>query len=110
MDKKQGRNLESQLEWYYVSTQTLVRIVVGFLVIAGLVAGGVFFFVKKDDTARRASQEIADAADALSRAKKQQDAPLLAARDRRGRREARATPAGTSRPDRTSARRGPPST
>ena len=77
MDKKQGRNLESQLEWYYVSTQTLVRIVVGFLVIAGLVAGGVFFFVKKDDTARRASQEIADAADALSRAKKQQDAPLL---------------------------------
>ena len=77
MDKKKGRDLESQLEWYYVSTQTLVRIVVGFLVIAGLVAAGVFFFVKKDDSARRASQEIADAADVLARAKKQQDAPLL---------------------------------
>ena len=77
MDKKQGRDLESQLEWYYVSTQTLVRIVVGFLVIAGLVAGGVFFFVKKDDSSRRAAQEIAEAEDALTRAKKQQDAPLL---------------------------------
>jgi hypothetical protein len=76
-DRKKGRNLESQLEWYYVSTQTLVRIVVGFLVVAGLVAGGVFFFVKRDDTSRRAAQEVADAEDALARAKKQQDAPLL---------------------------------
>lgn len=76
-DKKRGRDLESQLEWYYVSTQTLVRLVVGFLVIAGLVAGGVFLFVKRDDSARRAQQEVADAEDALSRAKKQQDAPLL---------------------------------
>ncbi len=76
-DKKTGRDLESQLEWYYVSTQTLVRIVVGFLVIAGLVAGGVFLFVKRDDSARRARHEVADAEDALSRAKKQQDAPLL---------------------------------
>jgi hypothetical protein len=77
MDNKKGRDLEVQLEWYYVSTQMLVRIVVGFLVIAGLVAGGVFFFVKRDDSARRAAQEIADAADVLSRAKNQQDAPLL---------------------------------
>jgi len=76
-DRKKGRNLESQLEWYYVSTQTIVRIVVGFLVVAGLVAGGVFFFVKRDDTSRRAQQEVADAEDALNRAKKQQDAPLL---------------------------------
>ncbi|HTS01823.1 MAG TPA: hypothetical protein VMN04_04815 [Thermoanaerobaculia bacterium] len=76
-DRKKGRDLESQLEWYYVSTQTLVRLVVGFLLVAGLVAGGVFFFVKRDDSARRARQEVADAEDALSRAKKQQDAPLL---------------------------------
>lgn len=76
-DRKQGRDLESQLEWYYVSTQTLVRLVVGLLVVAGLVAGGVFLFVKKDDTSRRARQEIAEAEDALGRAKKQQDAPLL---------------------------------
>ena len=76
-DSKKGRNLESQLEWYYVSTQTLVRIVAGFLVVAGLVAGGVFLFVKRDDSSRRARHEVADAEDALSRAKKQQDAPLL---------------------------------
>ncbi len=76
-DSKKGRDLESQLEWYYVSTQTLVRIVVGFLVVAGLVAGGVFLFVKRDDSSRRARHEVADAEDALSRAKKQQDAPLL---------------------------------
>jgi type II secretory pathway pseudopilin PulG len=76
-DRKKGRDLESQLEWYYVSTQTLVRIVVGFLVVAGLVASGVFFFVKRDDSARRARQEVADAEDALTRAKKQQDAGLL---------------------------------
>ena len=76
-DRKKGRNLESQLEWYYVSTQTIVRIVVGFLVVAGLVAGGVFFFVKRDDSTRRARQVVADAEDALSRAKKQQDAHLL---------------------------------
>lgn len=76
-DRKKGRDLESQLEWYYVSTQTLVRIVVGFLVVAGLVAASVFFFVKRDDSARRARQEVADAEDALARAKKQQDANLL---------------------------------
>jgi hypothetical protein len=76
-EKKKGRDLESQLEWYYVSTQTLVRLVAGVLVVAGLVAGGVFFFVKRDDSSRRARQEVADAEDALARAKKQQDAPLL---------------------------------
>lgn len=76
-DRKKGRNLESQLEWYYVSTQTLLRVLVGFLVVAALVAGGVFLFVKRDDSARRARQEVADADDALQRAKKQQDAPLL---------------------------------
>jgi hypothetical protein len=76
-DVKKGRDLESQLEWYYVSTQTLVRLVVGFFLVAGLVAGGVFFFVKRDDTSRRARQEVAEAEEALTRAKKQQDAPLL---------------------------------
>ncbi len=76
-DQKKGRRLEAQLEWYYVSTQTLVRIVLGFLLVAALVAGGVFLFVKRDDSSRRARQEIAEAEDALSRAKKQQDASLL---------------------------------
>src|SRR5450759_4804765 len=70
-------NLESQLEWYYVSTQTLVRILIGLVLLAAAIAGGVFFFVKRDETAARAKQAIAEADDALSRAREQKDAALL---------------------------------
>jgi hypothetical protein len=77
MPKKSPSNLESQLEWYYVSTQTLVRILIGILVLAGVIAGGIFFFLKRDETAVRAKQAIAEADDALVRARKQKDAALL---------------------------------
>ena len=77
MPKKVPSNLESQLEWYYVSTQTLVRILIGILVLAGAIAGGVFFFLKRDETAVRAKQAIAEADDALVRARQQKDAALL---------------------------------
>lgn len=77
MPKKSPSDLESQLEWYYVSTQTLVRILVAVLVLAGGIAGGVFFFMKRGETASRAKQEIARAEDALGRARKQKDAALL---------------------------------
>jgi hypothetical protein len=77
MPKKSPSDLESQLEWYYVSTETLVRILIGVLVLAAAIAGGVFFFMKRGESAGRAKQEIARAEDALSRARQQKDAGLL---------------------------------
>jgi len=77
MPKKSPSNLESQLEWYYVSTRTLVRTLIGILVLAGAIAGGVFFFLKRDETAVRAKKAIAEADDALVRARQQKDAALL---------------------------------
>ena len=77
MPKKTPSNLESQLEWYYVSNQTLVRILIGILVLAGAIAGGVFYFLKRDETAIRAKQAIAEADDALVRARQEKDAALL---------------------------------
>jgi hypothetical protein len=75
--KSSPSNLESQLEWYYVSTQTLVRIVIGVVVLAGGIALAINFFAKRDETAGRAKQAIAEADDALSRARKQKDASFL---------------------------------
>src|SRR5664280_2776216 len=77
MPKKSRSDLESQLEWYYVSTQTLVRVLIGILVLAGAIAGGIFFFLKRDETAVRAKQAIAEADDALVRARQQKDAAML---------------------------------
>jgi FecR protein len=77
MPKKSPSNLESQLEWYYVSTRTLVRTLIGILVLAGAIAGGVFFFLKRDETAVRAKKAIAEADEALVRARQQKDAALL---------------------------------
>ncbi len=78
MPKKTPSNLESQLEWYYVSTQTLVRILISIVVLAGVIAGGVFYFLKRDETAVRAKQAIAEADDSLVRARQQKDATLFA--------------------------------
>ena len=77
MPRKSPSDLESELEWYYVSTRTLVRILIGFILIAAAIAGGVLFFVKRDETAVRAKQAIAEADDALGRAREQKDAALL---------------------------------
>jgi FecR protein len=77
MPKKSSSNLESQLEWYYVSTQRLVRILIGVVVLGGAIAGGVIFYMKRDETAIRAKQAVAEADDALIRARQQKDAALL---------------------------------
>ena len=77
MPKKTSSDLESQLEWYYVSTQTLVRILIGVGLLGAAIAGGVVFFMKRDASASRAKQEIARAEDALSRARQQKDAALF---------------------------------
>src|SRR6266511_3708798 len=77
MPKKSPSDLESQLEWYYVSTRTLVRIVIGIVVLVAAIGGGVLFFLKRDETAVRAKQAIAEADDALIRARQQKDAALL---------------------------------
>src|ERR1035441_1303530 len=89
MPKKSRSNLESQLEWYYVSTQTLVRILIGILVLAGAIAGGIFFFLKRDETAVRAKQAIAEADDALHRGREHKEQ-----RERRRHRGRRQDPAG----------------
>lgn len=77
MPKKSASDLESQLEWYYVSTGTLVRILIGVALLGAVIAGGVFFFMKRDESAGRAKQEIGRAEDALARARQQKDASLL---------------------------------
>jgi type II secretory pathway pseudopilin PulG len=77
MSNKPRSDLESQLEWYYVSTQTLVRILIGVVVLGGLLTAGVFFFLKRDESAGRAKTAIAEAEDALSRARQQKDAALF---------------------------------
>ena len=77
MAKKTPSQLESQLEWYYISTQTLVRILIGVFVLAVGIAVGISFFAKRDESAGRAKQAIAEADDALARARQQKDAALL---------------------------------
>src|SRR5664279_939312 len=70
MPKKSPSDLESQLEWYYVSTETLVRILIGVVLLAAAIVGGVFFSMKRGESAGRAKQEIARAEDTLGEARR----------------------------------------
>ena len=75
MVKKDGRRYEVELDWYYISKDTVFRWVLIFLVAAAAVAGGVYFFVQRGaDVSRRAAREISQAEDLLVKARTLPDA------------------------------------
>ena len=58
--KKDGRRFEVELDWYYVSKETLWRWVLLLAGAAVLVSGGIYWWLNRgDDLAGRASREIA---------------------------------------------------
>jgi hypothetical protein len=64
--KKDGRRYEVELDWYYVSKETLWRWLLLLLGAAVLVSGGIYLFAHRtEDVEGRARREIAAAADLL---------------------------------------------
>jgi len=41
MAKKFGEDLESRLDWYYISRRGVYRVLAGFVAVAALVVGGI---------------------------------------------------------------------
>lgn len=75
MAKKQGRRLASELDWYYISSRSLTKVVVGFLLLTAAVVAGTYFIVHQDERdTKRAKQEIAEAERNLAEAKEHPDA------------------------------------
>ena len=68
--KKDGRRYEVELDWYYVSKETLWRWVLLLVGAALLVSAGIYWWLNRgDDLAGRASREIAAADDLLAKGK-----------------------------------------
>jgi hypothetical protein len=68
--KKDGRRFEVELDWYYVSKETIWRWVLLLLGAAVLVSGGVYWWLNRgEDVEGRARREIAAADDLLARAR-----------------------------------------
>ena len=66
--KKDGRRFEVELDWYYVSKETLWRWVLLLVGAAILVSAGVYWWLNRgDDLAGRASREIAAADELLAK-------------------------------------------
>ena len=66
--KKDGRRFEVELDWYYVSKETLWRWVLLLVGAAILVSGGAYWWLNRgDDLAGRASREIAAADELLAK-------------------------------------------
>ncbi|HQP88767.1 MAG TPA: hypothetical protein PLL76_21140, partial [Thermoanaerobaculia bacterium] len=60
--KQDGRRFEVELDWYYVSKETLWRWALVVLGAAVLVSAGVYFWLNRgEDVAGRARREIAAA-------------------------------------------------
>src|SRR5450432_2152426 len=80
MVKKKGREFESELDWYYISRHTLTKVIAGFVILAGLVAGGTWLLVYlRDDTAvQRANAAILEAEKALGDVRAMPDATRYA--------------------------------
>jgi FecR protein len=68
MVSKKGREFESQLDWYYISRHTLTKVIAGFVILAGLVAGGtwLFFYLRDDSAVQKANAAILEAEKALT--------------------------------------------
>jgi hypothetical protein len=66
--KKDGRRFEVELDWYYVSKETLWRWVMLLLGAAVLVSVGIYYWVNRsEDVAGRARREIAAAEELLAK-------------------------------------------
>lgn len=66
--KKDGRRFEVELDWYYVSKETLWRWALLLLGAVVLVAGGVYYWLHRgDDEAGRTRREIAAAEELLAK-------------------------------------------
>jgi len=76
MPKKKGREFESQLDWYYISSRSLVKVIAGFVLLALLAAGGTWLFVHSDDSlAQKANAALLEAERKLGEVRAMQDAP-----------------------------------
>jgi hypothetical protein len=79
MAKKKGREFESQLDWYYVSSRSLTKVIAGFVLLAALVAGGTWFIVHRDDNlVQKANAAILVAEQLLREVRAMPDAPRYA--------------------------------
>ena len=48
MAKKLGEDLESRLDWYYISRRGVYRVIAGFVAVAALVVGGIWYATRED--------------------------------------------------------------
>jgi hypothetical protein len=75
MAKKIGEGIESRLDWYYISRRGVYRVLAGFVVVAALVVGGVWYVTQRDSGAvTRAREEILRAEQRLADVRRLQDA------------------------------------
>ena len=78
MEKKEGRRFEVELDWYYISKETVRKGLIGFVIAAIAVSGGVYYWLHRgDNVPRRAAAEIAAAEQLLSRARALPDAARM---------------------------------
>ena len=69
-EQKDGRRFEVELDWWYVSKETLWRWILLLIGAAVLVSGGVYWWVHRgQDVAGRARREIAAAEEVLAKAR-----------------------------------------
>jgi hypothetical protein len=77
--KKQGRKFEAELDWYYISKQSVGKALVVFSVIALALVIGISVYVRKNEaTERRAKNEIEKAEDLIKEARTLPEARQLA--------------------------------
>ena len=75
MAKKFGEDLESRLDWYYISRRGVYRVLAGFVAVAALVVGGIWYATREDSgPATRAREEILRAEERLADVRALRDA------------------------------------
>jgi hypothetical protein len=75
MAKKLGEDLESRLDWYYISRRGVYRVLAGFVAVAALVVAGIWYTTREDSgPATRAREEILRAEERLADVRALRDA------------------------------------